>query len=274
MFLINGEVSDCLPVTDRGLQYGDGIFETLAVERKKPLCWNQHYQRLVRGCRRLDIAPPAEDQLLWESGRLLVKDQAAVLKMIITRGEGGRGYRPPVPAPSPTRILALYPWPDYPAQNVADGIKVRFCETRLGRNPLLAGIKHLNRLEQILARNKWQDESIAEGLMLDTGDCVIAGTMSNLFIARNDSLLTPSLELCGIEGIVRQAILDKAEKLSLTCHIGTLTMDDLQAADALFVTNSIFGVWPVRQAGEQVFSDHAIAHRIRQALINDRIILP
>lgn len=274
MFLINGEVSECLPVTDRGLQYGDGVFETLAVDGKEPLNWQQHYRRLVRGCQRLAIKPPSVDRLRGEFDRLAVNDQPAVLKIIITRGTGGRGYRPPEPAPEPTRILGLYPWPDYPASNVSSGIAVRICETRLGRNPLLAGIKHLNRLEQVMARNEWQDDSIAEGLMLDTGDCIIAGTMSNLFVARNATLLTPSLEHCGIEGIVRQAVLDRTEKLPLACRVTTLTRDDLQQAEAVFLTNSIFGVWPVRQIGNRHFSDHSIARRVRQMLISDGIILP
>lgn len=274
MFLVNGEISDSLPVTDRGLQYGDGVFETVAVSRRNPLCWEQHYQRLVIGCQRLDIIPPADDLLLQEANRLIADDQPAVLKIIVTRGSGGRGYRAPDPAPSPTRVLGLYPWPDYPASHVTEGITLRFCKTRMSRNRSLAGIKHLNRLEQVLARNEWQDASIAEGLMLDPENNVIAGTMSNLFLVSNEKLITPALDQCGINGIVRQAVLDYAGKLSLTCDISPVSRDDLLQADALFVTNSIFGVWPVRQLEKRSYTDHNVAHSIRQTLASDGMIVP
>lgn len=273
MFLVNGEISDCLPVTDRGLQYGDGVFETMAISRKKILCWEQHYQRLVIGCRHLNIIPPPDDLLLQEAKRLIAGDQVAVLKLIVTRGTGGRGYRAPDPAPPPTRVLGLYPWPDYPVSYATEGITLRLCKTHLSRNRLLAGIKHLNRLEQVLARNEWQDAAIAEGLMLDSENNVIAGTMSNLFLVNGEKLLTPALDQCGVNGIVRQAVLDYAGKLSLACDISPVSRDELLQADALFVTNSIFGVWPVRQLESRSYTDHNVAHRIRQALASDGMIV-
>ena len=197
MFLINGHISERLSAQDRGLQYGDGVFETIAVRQKELLCWEPHYRRLKTGCDFLGIDCPSSSLLINEAAQLEYNSELAVLKIIITRGQGGRGYRPPVPKTPATRILGLYPWPDYPEENYIQGVKTKICQTRLGHNPQLAGIKHLNRLEQVLARSEWDQPEIAEGLMLDIDDNVIEGTMSNLFIIKDQKLMTPDLSQCG-----------------------------------------------------------------------------
>jgi 4-amino-4-deoxychorismate lyase len=147
--LVNGEPGDVIPVSDRGLLYGDGIFETIAVREGRPRHWQRHMHRLQAGCTRLGIQPFENSLLTAEADSITNGVDKGVLKLIVTRGSGGRGYRV-AEAIACTRIMQLHPWPEYPAANAEQGVKTRLCETRLGHNPVLAGIKHLNRLEQVL----------------------------------------------------------------------------------------------------------------------------
>jgi len=273
--LINGRETTLIDALDRGLCYGDGLFETLAIIDGRPQLWQQHLERMQEGCRRLDITMPAEGVLLQELSSLCQRrlqnarsSPRLVAKIILTRGKGGRGYRPT--AATGSRIIALFDWPDHPlAHN--DGIRVRWCRTPLGINPALAGIKHLNRLEQVMARNEWQDDNIAEGLMLDTRGRVIEGTMSNLFIVRDQRLLTPVLDQCGIAGIIRRLICEDTLGHGLAVTERNMHKNDVYAADELFVCNSLIGLWPViaidDQQSPQVFSVGPVTRRL-QTLFN------
>jgi 4-amino-4-deoxychorismate lyase len=271
--LINGQSADSIQITDRGLHYGDGLFETIAVCDGELLCWDDHMERLQWGCGRLHLpAPPAS--LLFQEARQICADEArAVLKIIITRGEGGRGYAPPASV-APNRILLRYPWPDYSPGNRQSGVRIRLCASRMGGNPRLAGIKHLNRLEQVMARSEWTDPEIAEGLTCDDQARVIEGTMSNLFLVRGQQLLTPDLSDCGIAGIVRKKILAAAPALGLTAGIGEVRTDDLAHADELFLCNSVIGLWPVRQFEGRTYPVGPVTQQIRDVLIEQRIITP
>jgi len=251
--LINGAAADRLPIADRGLQYGDGLFETLAVQGGVPCLWHAHFDRLARGADRLKIPYPPQELFLRECRQLAGGESTGVVKIILTRGRGGRGYSPPE-TPRPTRILTLHPWPDYPADRGKRGIDVIFCRTPLGENPVLAGLKHLNRLEQVLARSEWRDPGIAEGLMQDGRGRIIGGTMSNLFLVRAGRLLTPRLDTCGIAGTVRDLVLRIAGAFGIEVLERDIMRADLIAADGLFLTNALIGVWPVRRLGTREIS--------------------
>ncbi len=244
--LVNGVSGDSISVTDRSVHYGDGVFETVAIRDGQPELWPQHVSRLRQGCERLGFAAPDSGLLAREAIQLSGNRERAVLKIIISRGGGGRGYRSPE-KPSPSRILALHPWPEWPDEYYSQGIQARICNTRLGRNPQLAGIKHLNRLEQVLARSEWDDPAIAEGLMLDVEGQIIEGTMSNLFMVRNGVLLTPDLSHCGVAGIMREKVMAIARQRGIRCEIGRFVLSELEMAEELFLTNSIIGIWPVRR---------------------------
>lgn len=246
MFLINGKLCNTLPATDRGLHYGDGLFETVAVITGKPQHWRAHLKRLETGCMRLGIPFPGAALLDDESTRLPALTARWVLKVIITRGGGGRGYRPPAPAQA-TRILCQYPWPDYPDSLADTGVRVRICTTPMGINPALAGIKHLNRLEQVMARCEWDEPDLSEGLMLDTGGHLIEGTMSNLFLVTQGQVCTPALTQAGIAGVMRDQVIEACRQLSLPVRIGVFGEPDLARAEELFLTNSIIGIWPVSE---------------------------
>jgi len=140
---------------------------------------------------------------------------------------------------------------------------------RLGRNPELAGIKHLNRLEQVLARNEWTDD-FQEGLMLDTESNVIEGTMSNLFLINQSGLLTADLSQCGIEGVIRQRIMAWAYQNDIPCSLNKhLRLEDVFAADALFICNSVIGIWPVKQLENMTY---ALDNALMQRLLKDEVL--
>lgn len=269
MILVNGIEADRISVGDRGLHYGDGLFETIAVADGAPIRWRRHLDRLADGCRRLGIPMPNAEDLEREAMHVCARAEKAVLKITVTRGSGGRGYKPPQ-NPVPTRIVALHPWPQYPALFANRGVKARICTTRLGANPQLAGIKHLNRLEQVLARREWDDPEIPEGLMLDGSGRVIEGTMSNLFLVRGGCVFTPELSESGVAGIVRGLVLESCRALDIPLKISDIKLHDVQQADELFLTNSIIGLWPVIELEGRRYEAGPVARRLAAAIATIR----
>lgn len=243
--LVNGQPTGVDP-SDRGLAYGDGLFETMAAVDGRVRWLELHLDRLEEGCRRLEIPAPPRSLLVQEIGAHCPKRGRAVVKLIVTRGPGARGYSPPEPA-APTRVLAISPWPEFPESNYRDGIKVRTCNLRLGENPALAGIKHLCRLEQVLAQLELRGHAVQQGLMLGTSGYVAGGTSSNVFAVRSSKLATPSLARCGIKGVMRRAVLEAARGLGIEAEERDMTPAELRDADEVFVTNALFGIWPVRE---------------------------
>ena len=245
---IDGVAADTLPVLDRGLHYGDGLFETLAVKDGHIGLLQSHLERLQEGCTRLGLPMPSVETLDTELHTAAAGEALAVLKLMITRGEGGRGYRPPAET-RPRRILLRYPWPEYPAAWSQDGARVRICDMRLAEQPRLAGMKHLNRLEQVLARAEWNEaDGYQEGLMLDAGSRVVEGTMTNVFAAsREGGLLTPDLSRAGVAGVMRRHILERAAAAGIHVRVTELSLAELMQAHEIFLCNSLIGVWPVAE---------------------------
>lgn len=262
--LINGKPGDTVSALDRGLQYGDGLFETLAVDGGKPALWERHMRRLMSGCCRLGLPIPPQKLLFSECCAVIGAGERGVLKILLTRGIGGRGYRP-ASAAEPTRIIAFHPWPEHPGRWWRDGIRLRVCATRLGDSPALAGLKHLNRLEQVLARAEWDDPEIAEGLMLNSSGHVVEGTMTNLFLLREGALITPELSRCGVVGVMRGVVMDAARKKGIPVVERTLALQELASANAIFVTNSLIGIWPVREFEGRPFDLDAIPNGLEEA---------
>ncbi len=255
---VNGEVRDTLPVSDRGLAYGDGLFETIAVRKGGAEFWRRHMARLREGCARLRLGEPdfgelnRETELLINGQRTTQDVDQGIVKIIITRGSGGRGYRA-LQEPTPTRNTAFHPWPEIPDSHALEGIKARRCDLRLGQQPALAGIKHLNRLENVLARAEWDDPDIAEGLLCDQAGNVIEGTMSNFFVEREGTLLTPDLSRCGVAGIIRAVVMEEARSQGIALEEINICYEDVTTADGLFLTNSVIGIWPIRELDGREF---------------------
>jgi len=268
MYLLNGETKHCIEFSDRGFQYGDGLFETIEVLNGIPVFLNQHLQRLSKGCKKLLIPIPDIEIFRKEAFQLAQSSASkqAVLKLIVTRGSGGRGYRQPEII-HPTRLFSLHPFPDYPESYKQQGINIRFCNTRLGINPTLSGIKHMNRLEQVVARSEWNSSEIQEGLMLDINGNIIEGTMSNIFLVKENILYTPTIEQCGVEGIVRNIVISEAQKNQVYIVEKTLSKEDIKSADELFVTNSIIGIWPVKQLEEQRYAIGPLTQHLQKLLL-------
>ncbi len=245
--LINGEAKETISIHDRGLQYGDGLFETMAVRNGRILLWEDHWQRLALGCEKLSITLPNKELIEKEIALLCDnKDEAQfVIKLIVTRGEGQRGYRF-TGEQNVTRILSSHSWPDYPESYQTEGVEVCYCETTLSENTKLAGIKHLNRLEQVLARNEWDTDEFQEGLMLTAQGNVIDGTMSNIFAVLDNKIFTPSLSLCGVAGVMRKKIINIAKENGFAVYEKEFSKTELEMADELFLSNSLFGVWPIK----------------------------
>src|SRR5690606_27354079 len=198
MMLVNGQITETLPVTDRALHYGDGLFATVLVRRGVPLLWQQHLTRLQQSCPRLGI-PLDNEALAHDLSTLLAGSPDGILKIIISRGSGGRGYTPPA-APHTSRILQLHPLPVGNELKAEQGVRLLRCQHPVSINPALAGLKHLNRLDQVLASRELQDYD--EGLMCDPDGHVIEGIRSNLFVLTGQGIVTPDLSRAGVAGIM------------------------------------------------------------------------
>lgn len=266
---VNGVPDAMISPLDRGFGYGDGLFETCRCVNGQIPLWSYHRDRLLDSAARLSI--PVDERALqrWLNQSLgeSATVENSVVKIQITRGDGGRGYRMPAAA-SPTCVVALFAGTPLESIAFTEGIDVRICKMRLGKNPALAGIKHLNRLEQVIARSEWSEE-YAEGLLLDSDGNLIEATASNIFIVKDGVLITPDLSTAGVAGVMRRVIIEVlAPTLRLPVQITTLGVDDLVAADEVFLTNSVFGIWPVKRiAGMQLDLGQRVTRILQKELL-------
>ena len=261
--LINGVSSDQVSVQDRGLLYGDGVFRTLRLQDGCLHHWDRHYRKLQQDCSKLHIQCP-EQKLLYEELLTLTKrGPNGIAKIIITRGQQtAHGYRPVQNLP-PTRILKMVPLFSYPGRYASQGIKARICNLRLSHQPHLAGIKHLNRLENVLAAAECDDPDIAEGVLLDAYGNVIEGLRSNLFMVRDGELVTPALCNCGVAGVQRERVMEWADTYNVSCRVRQLGLAELLAADEIFLVNSVIGLWPVHELSGRRWNDHPISMQVQ-----------
>lgn len=242
---VNGAPADSVFLTDRGLAYGDGLFETLRWNGASFPLLGFHKNRLLHDSARLGIPLQEQDvdSCLAHLGRQLGRD-TAVVKIIVTRGSGGRGYGTQNLSP-PTVIAQVFPFQPRPRLDYDQGLALRLCTLRLAHQPILAGIKHLNRLEQVMARREWQDENLAEGLLLDQRGQVIECCSHNILWRRQQTLYTPALDQCGVNGVMRRWILNWAEQQGQAFAIERFSLSHLSQADEVFICNSVAGIIPV-----------------------------
>lgn len=262
--LVNGSQAHAIGVYDRGLAFGDGVFETIAVREGQPLLWALHMDRLQTGCRLLGIEPVPVDGLVDDAGVLCSGLRQAVLKLTVTRGAGARGYAVD-DVGLPNRIAAVYPWPEFPPERATHGVRVGVCEVRLARQPRLAGIKSLNRLEQVLARQEWQRDW-DEALMLDADDNIVEGTASNLFLVCDGALVTPELSECGVAGVMRRHVLRCAGDRGISCRVERVEPGRLAQATEVFLTSSLIGIWPVTRLVDRQYEIGPVTRQLQQAI--------
>jgi 4-amino-4-deoxychorismate lyase len=263
---VNGREAGAVSALDRGLQYGDGLFETLACVDGRLRLLGVHLERLSAGCARLGIAIPDIGALRRELEAAASGAPRAVVKLIVTRGAArARGYAP-AGAEEASRIVVRYPWPEADRTLGDTGVRVRTAALRLGENPALAGLKHCNRLEQVLARREWSDPTIAEALLYGSSGALVSGTMSNVFAVRGAALYTPRLDRCGVAGIMRRTVLELAARLGILCTEAHLAPEEVAGFEELFLTNALIGIHPVRELDGRALTAGPTTRRLQAGL--------
>jgi 4-amino-4-deoxychorismate lyase len=262
---VDGREAGEISALDRGLHYGDGLFETMACVGGGVRFLGEHLQRLASGCERLGIPAPDAALLRREIAVATAGAPQAVLKLILTRGAArARGYAA-TGEEQPTRVLLRYPGP-LSVADAPEGVRVRIARLRLAENPALAGIKHLNRLEQVLARFEWTDPAIAEALMFSVSGALVSGTMSNVFLVRQGKLLTPRLDRCGVAGVMRAVVAALASQAGIDFEKRVLGAEDLREAQELFLTNALTGIRPIRDLAGRALGVGPLTQRLQHAL--------
>jgi 4-amino-4-deoxychorismate lyase len=262
---IDGIEGNSVPVDDRGLQYGDGIFETILVRDGVPRFLALHRERLRRGLTQLNIQFLASQALAEEIARAsALAPPLAILKIIITGGSARRGYKRPENAVA-RRIMSLWPTTPMPAEILANGVILNVTRLRLPEPSPFAGLKHLNRLENVMAAD-YAGGPIVDALMLDTSERLVSCTNSNVFLVKGGEVLTPRVDRVGVNGIMRQVVMREAPHLGIGVSEKDLTLDDLASADGIFITNVRIGVVPVQRVREHVFGMTEIATRLRNTI--------
>ncbi|KAA9132010.1 aminodeoxychorismate lyase [Marinihelvus fidelis] len=258
--LVNGEVSDWVRASDRGFAYGDGLFETFAVEQGRPRFWQAHIDRLGRGCETLGLAMPPQELLLREVRTAATGQSRCVVKVVLTRGVGGRGYAP-AEGLSTTRVVSSHPFPDGLEELARGGVRARTCDLRLALQPALGGIKHLNRLEQVLAAREMAAHPGLEGILVNQEGFLISGLQANLFLVVGRTLLTPRMDRCGIRGVLRGLLLrDFKSRAELRrIHPGML-----EEVDEVFLCSALRGITPVTAIDEHEWRIGAVTREMQE----------
>ena len=257
-----------ISVHDRGLLYGDGVFRTLLLRNGQVRQWHRHYARLLKDCNTINLPCPPESLFNDELNLLTQNVQNGIIKITMTRGVAQRGYKPSR-HPVVTRILSLNSLPVFPDAATKSGVRLHLCKLRLARQPRLAGAKHLNRLENILAAAEWDDPEIAEGLLLDESGYVVEGVRSNVFMVKDGSLITPDLSQCGVAGVTRERVIEWAAQQGMPCKIANVSLDDLLQADEIFLVNTVIGLWFVREIPGYHCVHYPVAQIIQDWLNNE-----
>lgn len=249
-------VGECGAVLDRALHYGDGLFETIAVIKGVPLFWDAHLARLRRGAAILNIPMPPPS--LWYDDLQHVLNGVPAyprlfVKLLLSRGAGW-GYGSSGAGPA-RRYLWLSQWPERDVHYWEPGISATICPVALLTGAPYLGVKSLNRLNQVVARDALTPE-YAEGVMLDHSGVLREGIMSNLFWVKAGIVYTPELADGGIAGIQRGAILEWLRAHGVPTMLGRYRAAALQEADEIFFSNSLIGIWPVRYFVERLLPGH------------------
>jgi len=254
MILINGIIDNTIEASDRGLAYADGLFSTIKLEHGKVIDWSLHLTRLKQSAQRLFF--PEFDWALLETeiftqAATVNEHQHYVLKVMLTRGSGGRGYSA-VGCEKIQRIIILSTFPEAYLTWQKKGIAIVQCQSQLGRNKQLAGLKSLARLEQVFIKQELLKVQALEGLVCDEFGHVIEACSANLFIYLNGQWLTPKLDYCGVAGVMRARILMHPEIDVIEKEI---SIEEVLQADCLFLSNALMGIVPVSKYQHKEYSE-------------------
>lgn len=260
---VNGELQNHVSVSDRGFTYGDGLFETIRVSSSEPELMKAHINRLKNGLQRLKFPEKTLSEVLQDLERLVFEGDQ-ILKVVVSRGEGVRGYALPSPC-NVTRVMQLSNLTDFTKQS-EQGVALRTCQYQLALNPVLAGMKHLNRLEQVIARSEWQGSEFADGVVTDQEGYVVECTMSNIFWTVGNVVYTPVLDRCGVEGVMRNHLIGCLKADGIDVHEGLFALENLRQADEIFISNSLIQIWPVHKLDSLTFELGPVTKRLQKLL--------
>jgi aminodeoxychorismate lyase len=261
--LINGEEQDKISIFNRNMQYGDGLFETCVAMDNQILFWPRHFSRLEIGCEKLNINKI--DEGLWLSDIKkafeLSSKKNCIVKLILSRGNSlrGYGYKDDI---EPVRVVIVS---EMPQPLINKNFSLEYSKSGYHSNPQLAGIKHCNRLEQILARTNLSSN---EAIMLDEKENIISVTQGNIYFIFGNKLLTPKLDRCGVVGSRRLLILGLAMSLKMEALESNITLNQAQKADEVFISNSVIGIQPVHSIESHNLGRNPLTEKIQKAFVS------
>ena len=265
MWMLNGVETNTISVMDRGLMLGDGCFTTLQIRDSALQLWPYHWQRLVECCQRLQLLLPAQDVLVSHLKTMATGHHLACAKVVLTRGSGGRGYSSHG-CNQQSELLTIQPFPEHYLQWRQQGVKLGVCQQRLGSSSMLAGLKTLNRLEQVLLKDEIERSGWPEAIVLNEGGYVIEGVTANLFWRRDCVLYTPDLSRCGVRGVMRAWVMEQMAALGLRIEVVAEPLSSMMKADEVFITNALMEVVPVTGINDAEYPDHALARQLQGLL--------
>lgn len=266
--LIDGAAINSLPADDRGLAYGDGVFRTVRIENGRAIGWGAHLERLAHDCQALGLDMPEARLLERDRSNLFAHDATGVLKIIVTRGSGGRGYTPP--ASGSRRIVSAHALPG-DARGTPAALALSRSLITLACQPRLAGIKHLNRLEQVLARADCEHRGQADAWMADSEGFVIATTMRNLFfVDAHGRWSTPAITRAGIIGATRQRLIAALSAAGIPVAEVDLPAAQLDTVTGALACNSVGGVAAVAEIdGRRLVDSEMTSETARRLLTQE-----
>ncbi len=251
--IIHHELSHTpVPINDRCFNYGDGCFTTILSQYKRLLYQSYHLKRLKRAASVLALGHIDWDKLMHTLSDM-VTEEASVIKVLISRGAGGRGYSGDNLSPFIYITTAAYP-PFY-ADWRENGIELGISPVKLGLNPLLAGIKHCNRLEQVLIKQAIQKQPSEDAVVCDLNGVVVECSASNVFWRKDQQWYTPTIDTAGVDGVMKQYLIDNLAELKQTDEVKQ-PIADLFQANSVFICNSLMGIVPVHGLNSEAQSYH------------------
>ncbi|MGI2101160.1 aminodeoxychorismate lyase [Shewanella oncorhynchi] len=265
MFWVNGASQASVDPSDRGLAYGDGLFATMRTDAEGIMFFEAHQARLTAGAARLGFQWQMSEALQQQLNTLAIEYPHHCIKLIVSRGAGGRGYTPPETVNS-TEIVSVHTIPGHYAQWQQQGISLKTSSVRLGLQPLLAGMKHLNRLEQVLIKSHSLPQGFDDWLVKDIEENVIESSMANVFFIKDNRIITPSLALCGVAGVMREQIMLALLEQNMNIECLPVGAERLIEFDSAFITNSVLGIVDVLAIDSLKFTRAPITAQLRQTL--------
>lgn len=238
--LVNGIQQNHIDIESRGFAYGDGLFTTAKILNGEVQYLKQHIERLVIGCNKLGINAPESSALTLQLKAVAKNYSLAVLKVVISASSGGRGYARSLNN-SHDEIIMVYDYPAHYDNQACAGISLGVSDQRIGVNPMLSGLKHLNRLEQVLLRQELSASNVDDLLVMNINNEVIEATSANLFYFMNDQLYTPDVKYSGVNGIMRQTLLKHYPETI----VKTTSLNEISKAQAMFICNCVMGIMPI-----------------------------